>query len=234
MKRELIFMFACIVSVMTTVVSCSSDEFEDAYTQEEPQKTRAVRTGMTMEEVQARLDEIGTRYGVAIMIEESENISVINEKYFTDVENLLKNGIREDTNIEARLLDDRNIDNFAVTSSSRSQILLENGTLYSGSFMEISGANCIINWAVTSNPLTYYVSAEPRIKDGGSNAIIKWFSPFSGNLKNPRFSYYGIFYYTFDEYVDENGDGLLDLDSMIEIETFEFRGTKSEQTTPYM
>ena len=40
----------CGVSVMTTVVSCSSDEFEDAYTQEEPQKTRAARTGMTMEE----------------------------------------------------------------------------------------------------------------------------------------------------------------------------------------
>lgn len=54
------------------------------------------------------------------------------------------------------------------------------------------------------------------------------------SCRNPIFSYYSIFYYTFDEYVDENGDGLLDLDSMIEIETFEFRGTKSEQTTPYM
>lgn len=189
---------------------------------------------MTKEDVQARLNAIGEKYGAAIMIEESENISVINEKYFTDVENLLRNGIRNSVNSGTYLLNDEGIDDIAVASSSLSQILLEDGVLYSGCFVETSEPRCLINWAVTSNPITYYVSAEPIIRDGNSNAMVKWFTPFSGNLKNPRFSYNGVFFYNFGEPIDDDGDGLLDLNSRTEHLEREFYGVKTEQTTPYM
>ena len=119
MKRELIFMFACIVSVATTFISCTGDEFEDAYTQEEPQKTRAVRTGMTMEEVQARLDEIGTKYGTNINLLYVKDYSEVTESTFEQIErqiikernstNINKTSIRDNVLINDNIIDEYDI-----------------------------------------------------------------------------------------------------------------------------
>lgn len=51
--------------------------------------TRSVG-GMTKEDVQARLNAIGEKYGAAIMIGDCEDMSSIKNDYFVSVENLLK------------------------------------------------------------------------------------------------------------------------------------------------
>lgn len=90
MKRELIFMFACIVSAMTTFISCSSDESENAYTQEQPQKTRTAKTEMSMEEIQERLNELGDKYGVPVILSENTDPADITDEFFDFVEQGLK------------------------------------------------------------------------------------------------------------------------------------------------
>lgn len=90
MKKELIFMFACIVSAMTTLVSCSSDESENAYTQEQPQNTRTAKTEMSMEEIQERLNELGDKYGVPVILSENTDPADITDEFFDFVEQGLK------------------------------------------------------------------------------------------------------------------------------------------------
>ena len=119
MKRELFFMFACIVSVATTFISCTGDEFEDAFTQEQPQKTRAARTEITMEEVQARLDEIGTKYGTNINLLYVKDYSEVTESTFEQIErqiikernstNINKTSIRDNVLINDNIIDEYDI-----------------------------------------------------------------------------------------------------------------------------
>ena len=90
MKRELIFTFACIVSVMTTFMSCSSDESENAYTQEQPQNTRTAKTEMSMEEIQERLNELGDKYGDPVILSENTDPADITDEFFDFVEQGLK------------------------------------------------------------------------------------------------------------------------------------------------
>ena len=198
MKKKLLFTFACVMALMAGFVSCTNDDFEEFAPVAEMQKSAMTRAvgGMTQEEVQARLDELGEKYGASVMIADDQDISSVGEDYFTYVDNFLKNGIISNNNA-VQIMNDECIDEVAVASSSLAGILLEDGVLYSGRFLEPTLLNCIINWAITSNPITYYVSAEPNIKDGTTNAFIDYFSPFSGDLSNPRFGYTGVYYSLF-------------------------------------
>lgn len=262
MKKKLFFTFACAMALMAGFVSCTNDDFEELAPVAEMQKSAMTRSasGMTKEEVQARLDEIAREYGAAVMIADNQDLSSVSEDYFEYVDNFLKNGITSNNN-DIQITNDDCIDEVAVASSSLSSFLLEDGVLYSGRFLEPTLLNCIVNWAVTSNPITYYVSAEPRIKDGTSNAFIDYFSSFSGDLSNPRFRYSGVYYSLFpseggslvppiilpnnlstmdveddDEMYldyDRNNDGLIDSEYYPICYKLDFYGGKTEKTEPY-
>lgn len=244
------------MALMAGFVSCTNDDFEEFAPVAEMQKSAMTRAvgGMTQEEVQARLDELGEKYGASVMIADDQDISSVGEDYFTYVDNFLKNGITSNNNA-VQIMNDECIDEVAVASSSLSAFLLEDGVLYSGSFLEASVLNCVISWAVTSNPITYYVFAEPQIKDGLTNAVIDYFSPFSGDLSNPIFSYSGYYYSYYpialdssvvnkplppildNNFVpidhDKDNDGLLDKDFFGSSYSKYFLGGKTEYTEPY-
>ena len=205
MKKKLFFTFACAMALIAGFVSCTNDDFEELAPVAEMQKSAMTRSasGMTKEEVQARLDEIAREYGAAVMIADDQDLSSVSEDYFIYVDNFLKNRLSADRNDDILIMDDNCIDAIAVESTSLATLLLEDGVLYSGSFLEGTVLNCVINWAVTSNPITYYVFAEPIIKDGTSNAFIDYFSPFSGDLSNPRFGYSGYYYSLNPIYVND-------------------------------
>ena len=262
MKKKLLFTFACVMALMAGFESCTNDDYEEFAPVAEMQKSAMTRAagGMSKEEVQTRLDELGEKYGASVMIADDQDISSVGEDYFTYVDNFLKNGITSNNNA-VQIMNDECIDEVAVASSSLSSFLLEDGVLYSGSFLEATVLNCVISWAVTSNPITYYVSAEPQIKDGLSNAIISGFTTFMGDLSNPTFGYSGCYYSFTPIYVndttivnkpllpglpnpieppfmevkdyDKNNDGLLDEDCFDGAYQHNFLGGKTEDTEPY-
>ena len=60
-------MFACIVSAMTTFMSCTNEDFEDCMSVAEMQKsaiTRSIGDEITIEEFKARMAELNNRYNV--------------------------------------------------------------------------------------------------------------------------------------------------------------------------
>lgn len=246
MKRNLLFTFASVLTLVVGFISCTNDEFDECFPV--PATTRSVTEAadstITLEEVQARLDEIGKKYGVAVKISTDEDLSTVNEEYFARVEDFLSNGISANTdkstnNIQqAAFMNDNCIDEVAVASSSLAQILLEDGAMYSGKFLADGTLSCLVVWAVTSSPRTYYVTAEPCIKDGTSAAEITYFSHFEGNDSNPRFSYSGVYYeYFSDEYpipdMDKNNDGIIDKEYLCQCGDIHFYGYKTESTPEY-
>lgn len=119
MKKKYFFTFACVMALMSGFVSCTNEDFEDVYTQDLQQKTRAVRTGMTMEEVQARLDEIGTKYGTNINLLYVKDYSEVTESTFEQIErqiikernstNINKTSIRDNVLINDNIIDEYDI-----------------------------------------------------------------------------------------------------------------------------
>ena len=135
MKKKLFFTFACAMALIAGFVSCTNDYFEELAPVAEMQKSAMTRSasGMTKEEVQARLDEIAREYGAAVMIADNQDLSSVSEDYFEYVDNFLKNGITSNNN-DIQITNDDCIDEVAVASSSLSSFLLEDGVLYSGRF----------------------------------------------------------------------------------------------------
>ena len=86
MKKKHFFTFACVMALMSGFVSCTNEDFEDVYTQDLQQKTRAARNGMTKEDVLARLDEIGEKYGVNVNMLYVRDYAEFTESTFEKIE----------------------------------------------------------------------------------------------------------------------------------------------------
>ena len=121
MKRELIFMFACIVSVMTTFMSCTNEDCDDCMPVAEMQRSAKTRSvgGMTKEEVLARLDELGEKYGTNINLLYVKDYSEVTESTFEQIErqiikernstNINKTSIRDNVLINDNIIDEYDI-----------------------------------------------------------------------------------------------------------------------------
>ena len=241
MKKILFLTLLSVFTLILAITSCSNNDYEESINAKmsKNRMTRAASSSITMEEVQERLRLIGEKYGVCIMIDENEDISLIDDNYFYSIEEMAKQGVvtsNEANTSELRLINDENINEIAVASTYST---IETNVRYSGTFVEPSVNGCLINWGISINPLTYFVSAEPIIRDGSSRAVIDNFSNFTGELNNPVFHYTGCYFESYNGPYDSNNDGLLDCKYCFrfhvadQLDYKEFIGIKTTQTQPY-
>lgn len=127
MKKKFIFTFACVVAFIAGIVSCTNDDFEECVPVAEMQKnaiTRSVGGGMTKEEVQARLDEIGEKYGVYVKLLYATDYSIYDETKFERIEQSIVSNIDDRGNYivkssesnGVRPVDDCTIDEFGIAT----------------------------------------------------------------------------------------------------------------------
>lgn len=121
MKREIIFTFACVMALMSGFVSCTNEDFEDCMSVAEMQKSAKTRSvgGMTKEEVLARLDELGEKYGTNINLLYVKDYSEVTESTFEQIErqiikernstNINKTSIRDNVLINDNIIDEYDI-----------------------------------------------------------------------------------------------------------------------------
>ena len=128
MKKKLLFTFACVMALMAGFVSCTNDDFEDCMPVAEMQKSAMTRSagGMSKEEVQARLDELGEKYGININMLYVRDYSEFKESSFEKMEqNIIAyknravntNAVTAQT-VENDILDDSVIDEYEIATLS--------------------------------------------------------------------------------------------------------------------
>ncbi len=92
MKRNLLFTFASVLTLVVGFISCTNDEFDECFPV--PATTRSVTEAadstMTLEEVQARFQMLNEKYDVNLHVNKSAPLSCFNEKFFLSVENSLR------------------------------------------------------------------------------------------------------------------------------------------------
>ena len=128
MKKKLLFTFACVMALMAGFVSCTNDDFEEFAPVAEMQKSAMTRAvgGMTQEEVQARLDELGEKYGININMIYVRDYSEFTESSFEKMEqNIIAYKDRElnatvvsAMAVDDNLLDDSVIDEYGIATLS--------------------------------------------------------------------------------------------------------------------
>ena len=119
MKKKLLFTFACVMALMAGFVSCTNDDFEEFAPVAEMQKSAMTRAagGMTQEEVQARLDELGEKYGINIKMLYVRDYSEFTESTFEKMEQDIiayKNKEVNTTAVSAMAVDDNFLDDGVI------------------------------------------------------------------------------------------------------------------------
>ena len=128
MKKKLLFTFACVMALMAGFVSCTNDDFEEFAPVAEMQKSAMTRAagGMTQEEVQARLDELGEKYGINIKMLYVRDYSEFTESTFEKMEQNIIAYKNRDVNanavtaqsVENAIMDDYIIDEYEIATLS--------------------------------------------------------------------------------------------------------------------
>ena len=128
MKKKLFFTFACAMALIAGFVSCTNDYFEELAPVAEMQKSAMTRSasGMTKEEVQARLDELGEKYGVNVNMLYVRDYSEFTESTFEKMEQNIIAYKNRDVNanavtaqsVENALMDDYIIDEYEIATLS--------------------------------------------------------------------------------------------------------------------
>ena len=124
MKKKLFFTFVTIAFLMAGVISCTNEYFEEELSVATKSKSIATRTGveMTKEEVLARLDKIGKKYGININMLYARDYSEFTEKHFEELEQyIIKEKSLSETIFTSNtedLIDDSIIDEFNISPLS--------------------------------------------------------------------------------------------------------------------
>ena len=128
MKKNLFFTFVTIAFLMAGVISCTNEYFEEELSVATKSKSIATRTGveMTKEEVLARLDKIGKKYGININMLYARDYSEFTEKHFEQIEkNIIaeQNGKNNEMTRNAiysgeNLINDDEIDEYGISTLS--------------------------------------------------------------------------------------------------------------------
>ena len=196
MKRKAILsaLFSAIVACF--FVACSNDS--DAL--DINAGTRSVTSSpyMTREEVQARLDEIGDRYGIKTYIEENANIDFVTEKVFADFEKSYSEKMANNKK-NIGYIDDTTIDNISLMAAPPT------GEMYTGSFSRSIIYKCknplgirddvsttfSVTWTVGENNFNNSLHLHAKIDVGHGNRITISPSAVSGSASSPSFNYSG-------------------------------------------
>ena len=128
MKKKLFFTFACAMALMAGFVSCTNDDFEEFAPVAEMQKSAMTRSasGMTKEEVQARLDELSEKYGINVKMLYVRDYSEFTESTFEEIEQSVITFKNREVNTDAitahstenTLMDDSVIDEYEIATLS--------------------------------------------------------------------------------------------------------------------
>ena len=128
MKKKLLFTFACVMALMAGFVSCTNEDFEEFAPVAEMQKSAMTRSagGMTQEEVQARLDELGEKYGINVKMLYVRDYSEFTESSFEKMEQSIIAFKDREFNatavsamaVDDNLLDDSVIDEYGIATLS--------------------------------------------------------------------------------------------------------------------
>ena len=128
MKKKLFFTFACAMALIAGFVSCTNDDFEELAPVAEMQKSAMTRSasGMTKEEVQARLDELSEKYGINVNMLYVRDYSEFTESTFEKIEQDIIAYKNRDINANAvtaqaggnNLMDDCVIDEYEIATLS--------------------------------------------------------------------------------------------------------------------
>ena len=242
MNRKTIFLALFSAFVACFFVACSNDS--DAL--DINAGTRSVTSSyMTREEVQARLDEIGDRYGTQVIIDKTVNWDFITEDVFTDLEEHLSIKGRESSNKNSTRKYAANInenDSLSLNDSSIDDIMLmaapPSEETYSGSFIKsvqyeirnsdnvASPAVCsvTINWQSTSVTLK---SVTASVEGHNLSAKIDSYMYTGGQSSDPAFSYMGTLYYTAELIKKDTIDGVPEYTYNEKKYTFPFEGTRT-------
>ena len=127
MKKKLFFTFACAMALIAGFVSCTNDDFEELAPVAEMQKSAMTRSasGMTKEEVQARLDELSEKYGINVNMLYVRDYSEFTESTFEKIEQDIIAYKNRDINANAvtaqaggnNLMDDCVIDEYEIADT---------------------------------------------------------------------------------------------------------------------
>lgn len=144
---------------------------------------------MTREEVQARLDEIGEKYGETILLVDDADTTKVTEEFFAWVESQYQhNNKKKAIEVGTTVIDDEQIDEITISEIGTYAAPGEN-VCYTGTFT----AYCNIGYKTVSVNITWFSNSDTR--DYVSASCEEYeitnlkYSVFSGLVSNPTFEY---------------------------------------------
>lgn len=218
MNKKLIFKFVCVMAFIAGIVSCTNDYFEELAPVAEMQKsamTRSVGSGMTKEEVQARLDEIGEKYGVNVNMLYVKDYSEFTESTFEKMEQNIIAYKNRDVNtnavtalaVENDIMDDSMIDEYEIATLSSNveasqdyDFIIDFGIEYHNNYAFPHITEYLYRWELIFSEGKYGASVDARLVD--INNIIPVFIGTSdchvGIFRPSNVKYLGNNSYSFD------------------------------------
>ena len=125
MKRNLLFTFASVLTLVVGFISCTNDEFDECFPVPATTRsvTEAVDSTMTLEEAKERLRILNETYGTDFILNE-ETESKYDDDFFRSLENIMIRGQKiqivkvysESGKCSYRVIDDSLLDEVSVAS----------------------------------------------------------------------------------------------------------------------
>ena len=210
MKRKTIFTALFSVFVACSFVACSNDS--DALDINVGTRSIISSSFMTREELQARLNEIGEKYGTRVLIDEDVDVDLVTEDVFAKLEEHLSS--KQETkanriNTRAHIVNKTSNDSLLMNDSSIDDIMLmaapPSGEIYSGSFITTVMYKCVnqqnipedvvtnitISWTTRSPNVSTTLGLSARISTGHGNNVEILHSNHGGTPSSPSFDYSG-------------------------------------------
>ena len=206
MKRKTIFIALFSAFVACSFVACSNDN--DALDINVGTRSVGLSSYMTRDELQARLNEIGEKYGTRVVFEDAVNLDSITEDVFVDFEECfleLKKSPSKTMNKKAFLsnandnissfMDDSFVDNILPMAAPPA------GETYSNSFdLIIHGIRpaltlyAIVTWYSDSSRGLTGVNVDVQMGDAADYILVTSFKQIGGTNSHPYFEYSGDLY----------------------------------------
>ena len=208
MKRKTIFTALFSAFVACSFVACSNDS--DALDINVGTRSIISSSFMTREELQARLNEIGEKYGTRVLIDEDVDVDLVTEDVFAKLEEHLSS--KQETkanriNTRAHVVNETSNDSLLMNDSSIDDIMLMAAPpsgetiIYRGSFDHELNISCgvepntptrvLITWQTMSSTVIGSLSLSARIEMGHGSGVLMTYSDPAGTPEAPSFNYSG-------------------------------------------
>ena len=204
MKRKTIFTALFSAFLACSFVACSNDS--DALDINVGTRSVGLSSYMTRDELQARLNEIGEKYGTRVLIDEDVDVDLVTEDVFIKLEEHLSskqetkaNRINTRAHVvnESLLMNDSSIDDIMLMAAPPSGETI----IYRGSFDHELNISCgvelnsltrvLITWQTMSSTVKGTLSLSASIEMGHGSGVLMKYSDPAGTPEAPSFNYEG-------------------------------------------